>query len=139
MNSIREDIQSMYEDYINDGVEEFLALEYVKSDVYEILTNDNLMNEDLRKWFGKGKTGTSSGGGWDRYGSDGQKLGKCGDGKKGGAYAACLSQEKANKLGPKGRAAFVRRKRAAQKKSGDSKKGGNRSKGKAPTNTKTGA
>ena len=31
------------------------------------------MNEDLRKWFGKGKTGTS-GGGWDRYGSDGQKL-----------------------------------------------------------------
>ena len=63
MNSIREDIQSMYEDYINDGVEEFLALEYVKSDVYEILTNDNLMNEDLSKWFGNGKTGTSSGGG----------------------------------------------------------------------------
>ena len=139
MNSIREDIQSMYEDYINDGVEEFLALEYVKSDVYEILTNDNLMNEDLRKWFGKGKTGTSSGGGWDRYGSDGQKLGKCGDGKEGEAYAACLSKEKANKLGPKGRAAFVRRKRAAQKKAGDTKKGGNRNKGKTPTMSKTGA
>ena len=99
----------------------------------------NVVDEDLRKWLGKGKTGSTSGGGWDRYGSDGQKLGKCGDGKKGDAYAACLSQEKANKLGPKGRAAFVRRKRADQKKSGDTKKGGNRTKGKKPTNSKTGA
>ena len=103
------------------------------------MCSEGVMTEDLRKWFGKGKTGSSGGGGWDRYGSDGQKLGKCGDGKKGGAYAACLSQEKAAKLGPKGRAAFVRRKRAAQKKSGDSKKGGNRTKGKTPTYTKTGA
>ena len=89
--------------------------------------------------FGKGKTGTTSGGGWDRYGSDGQKLGKCGDGKKGGAYAACLSKEKAAKLGPDGRKTFVGRKRRAQKKAGDSKKGGNRTKGKSPTNSKTGA
>ena len=56
------------------------------------------MNEDLRKWFGKA-TGTSSGGGWDRYGSDGKKLGKCGDGKKGGAYAIVYQKEKAAKLG----------------------------------------
>tara|TARA_R100001509_G_scaffold17588_1_gene8838 strand:- start:248 stop:673 length:426 start_codon:yes stop_codon:yes gene_type:complete len=132
-------IKETYESYKTDGVPHTLALEYTISDVYERLVSEGLMNEDLRKWFGKGKTGTSSGGGWDRYGSDGQKLGKCGDGKEGGAYAACLSQEKAAKLGPKGRAAFVRRKRAAQKKSGDAKKGGNRSKGKAPTNTKTGA
>ena len=137
--SFRENIQSAYENYTKDGVEESLALEYVKSDMYEHLIQNNMMTEDLRKWFGKGKTGTASGGGWDRYGSDGQKLGKCGDGKEGDAYAACLSKEKANKLGPKGRAAFVRRKRAAQKKSGDSKKGGNRNKGKAPTNSKTGA
>ena len=47
--------------------------------------------------------------------------------------------EKAKKLGPKGRAAFVRRKRAAQKKAGDTKKGGQRSKGKKPTYAKTGA
>jgi hypothetical protein len=107
--------------------------------MYEHLIQKNMMTEDLRKWFGKGKTGTASGGGWDRYGSDGQKLGKCGDGEEGGAYAACLSKEKANKLGPKGRATFVRRKRAAQKKAGDSKKGGNRNKGKTPTNSKTGA
>ena len=62
----------------------------------------------------------------------------CG-GKEGGAYAACLSAEKARKLGPKGRASFVRRKRAAQKKGGDAKKGKQRSKGKKPTYTKTGA
>lgn len=96
-------------------------------------------NEDLRKWFGGGKTGSSGGGGWDRYGSDGQKLGKCGDGDKGDAYAACLSKEKAAKLGPEGRAAFVRRKRADQKKAGDSKKGGEQSKGQKPTLSKTGA
>lgn len=137
--NLREYIENVYETYINDGVEDSLALEYVKSDMYEHLVQKNMMTEDLRKWFGKGKTGTASGGGWDRYGSDGQKLGKCGDGKEGGAYAACLSKEKANKLGPKGRATFVRRKRAAQKKSGDAKKGGNRTKGKAPTNSKTGA
>jgi len=137
--TIREYIQNTYETYINDGVKNSLAIEYVKSDMYEYLTTENLMNEDLRKWFGKGKTGTASGGGWDRYGSDGQKLGKCGDGKKGGAYAACLSKEKANKLGPDGRKTFVGRKRRAQKKAGDSKKDKNRTKGKSPTNSKTGA
>ena len=98
-----------------------------------------ITNEDLRKWFGKGGAGGTTKGGWDRYGSDGQKLGKCGGGKEGGAYAACLSAEKARKLGPKGRAAFVRRKRADQKKAGDSKKGRQRSKGKKPVMSKTGA
>jgi len=97
------------------------------------------VEEDLRKWFGKGKTGSSTGGGWDRYGTDGQKLGKCGDGKEGDPYAACLSKEKAAKLGPKGRAAFVRRKRADQKKAGDAKKGGETKKGQKPTFSKTGA
>ena len=52
-----------------------------------------ITNEDLRKWFGKGGAGGTTKGGWDRYGSDGQKLGKCGGGKEGGAYAACLSAE----------------------------------------------
>ena len=132
-------IKETYKSYKTDGVPHTLALEYTISDVYETLVSEGLMNEDLRKWFGKGGSGGTSSGGWDRYGSDGQKLGKCGDGKEGGAYAACLSAEKAKKLGPKGRAAFVRRKRAAQKKGGDAKKGGNRTKGKKPTNTKTGA
>ena len=97
------------------------------------------LREDLRKWFGKGKTGSTDGGGWDRYSSTGKKLGKCGDGEEGDAYAACLSKEKAAKLGPKGRASFVNRKRADQKKAGDKKKGGNRTKGKTPTFSKTGA
>lgn len=136
---IKEFIESKFESYSSNGTDSTLCVEFALSDLYEHLCTENLMNEDLRKWFGKGPTGTSSGGGWDRYGSDGQKLGKCGDGKKGGAYAACLSKEKAAKLGPKGRASFVRRKRADQKKSGDAKKGGNRTKGKSPTNSKTGA
>ena len=111
----------------------------IREAITELIDDGTITTEDLRKWFGKGGAGGTTKGGWDRYGSSGQKLGKCGGEKEGGAYAACLSKEKANKLGPKGRAAFVRRKRAAQKKAGDSKKGGNRNKGKAPTNSKTGA
>ena len=99
----------------------------------------SITNEDLRKWFGKGGAGGTTKGGWDRCGSDGQKLGKCGGGKEGGAYAACLSAEKARKLGKKGRAAFVNRKRRDQKKAGDTKKGRQKSKGKKPVMSKTGA
>ena len=92
----------------------------------------SILSEDLGKWFGKGKTG-----GWDRYNTKGEKVGKCGDAEEGEPYVACLSNEKAAKLGPKGRASFVRRKREAQKKSGDAKKGGEQSKGQKPTLVKT--
>ena len=136
---IKEYITNQYTTYLSEGVDSTLAVEYALSDIYEHLKKTNLMTEDLRKWLGKGKTGSTDGGGWDRYGLEGQKLGKCGDGGEGEAYAACLSKEKAAKLGPKGRAAFVRRKRDAQKKAGDTKKGGNRTKGKTPTYSKTGA
>ena len=95
--------------------------------------------EDLRKWFGKGKTGSTTGGGWDRYSTTGEKLGKCGDAEEGEPYSACLSKEKAQKLGKDGIASFVRRKRAAQKKAGDAKKGGEQSKGQTPVFVKTGA
>jgi hypothetical protein len=98
-----------------------------------------IVDENLSQWFKKGGKGGTTAGGWDRYGSDGQKLGKCGGGKKGGAYAACLSAEKARKLGPKGRASFVKRKRAAQKKGGDAKKGGEKSKAQKTIKVKTGA
>jgi hypothetical protein len=94
----------------------------------------NTVEEDLRKWFGSGKTG-----GWDRYNTKGEKVGKCGDAEEGEPYVACLSNEKAAKLGKDGRAAFVKRKRDAQKKSGDAKKGGEKSKGQKPTFVKTGA
>ena len=68
----------------------------IRNNINEIIDENScvfccdITNEDLRKWFGKGKQGGAGGGGWDRYGSDGQKLGKCGDGKEGGAYAVCL-------------------------------------------------
>lgn len=88
-------------------------------------------NEDLRKWFGKGKWGGKGGGGWDRYNSKGERIGKCGAGKEGEAYAACLSSAAASKLGKKGRASFVKRKRAKQNKSGRGEKGSG-GKGKAP-------
>ena len=100
--------------------------------------NAKLMNEDLRDWFGTGGKGGVGGGGWDRYNSSGDRVGKCGDAKEGDAYSACLSKEKAEKLGKEGRAAFVKRKRAAQKKGGDAKKGGEKTKGQKPIKVKTG-
>ncbi len=97
----------------------------------------------LGKWFGKGGKGGTTKGGWDRYNTKGEKIGKCGDAKEGEGYAACLSAEKARKLGKEGRASFVRRKRKAQSKAGDPKKGkgekGETKKSKKPTYVKTGA
>lgn len=98
----------------------------------------DILSEDLRKWFGKGKQGGVGGGGWDRYDTSGNRVGKCGDAKEGEPYSACLSKEKAEKLGKSGRAAFVKRKRAAQNKGGDSKKGGEHTKGQKPIKVKTG-
>ena len=98
----------------------------------------DILNEDLRDWFGTGGKGGVGGGGWDRYNSSGDRIGKCGDAKEGDAYSACLSKEKAEKLGKEGRAAFVKRKRAAQKKGGDAKKGGEKTKGQKAIKVKTG-
>jgi|11_taG_2_1085331.scaffolds.fasta_scaffold25896_2 hypothetical protein len=57
----------------------------------------------LRGWF--------KGGGWDRYDSKGNKLGKCGGRKEGEAKPKCFSKEKAAALGKKGRGSAVRKKR----------------------------
>jgi len=85
------------------------------------------LDEDLAAWFGKGPTGSSTGGGWDRYDSTGKKVGKCGDSKKGSPYAACLGKKYAQRLrskgGKKAIANWVKRKRTAQRKSGHGKKG----------------
>ena len=48
------------------------AKEIVEAELHEILNNP--LNEDLRNWFGKGKTGSKDGGGWDRYNSEGEKV-----------------------------------------------------------------
>jgi|TARA_B110000444_G_scaffold260907_1_gene309884 hypothetical protein len=61
-----------------------------------------VINEDLRAWFGKGKKGGAGGGGWDRYNTKGEKIGKCGDKKPGEGKPKCLSKAKATKLRAKG-------------------------------------
>lgn len=94
-------------------------------------------NSGLGKWFNKESAG--GGPGWDRYNTKGERIGKCGDADEGDAYAACLSRQKAQKLGKEGIAAFVRRKRAAQRKAGRGKKGTSERKGKKPIFVKTGA
>ena len=61
-----------------------------------------LIDEDLRAWFGKGKKGGAGGGGWDRYNTKGERIGKCGDSKKGEGKPKCLSKSKAASLRAKG-------------------------------------
>ena len=58
---------------------------------------EDFLNEDLRAWFGKGKKGGAGGGGWDRYNSKGERVGKCGDGE-GKGKPKCLSKSAAAKL-----------------------------------------
>ena len=52
-------------------------------EILESIIDDNtcifckeIVDEDLRKWFGKGGGGGAGGGGWDRYSSTGERLGK---------------------------------------------------------------
>ena len=101
--------------------------------------NEVYKDSGLGDWFGKGGGGGVEKGGWDRYNASGDRIGKCGDAPEGAAYSACLSAEKAKQLGKEGRAKFVRRKRDAQKKSGDKAKGGESKKGQKPVMVKTGA
>ena len=60
------------------------------------------LDEDLKSWFGKGKKGGAGGGGWDRYNTKGERIGKCGDSKKGEGKPKCLSKSKAASLRAKG-------------------------------------
>ena len=90
----------------------------------------------LGKWFNKESAG--GGPGWDRYNTKGEKVGKCGDADEGDAYSACLSRQKAEKLGKENVGKFVRRKRVAQRKAGRGKKGEVKGKGKKPVYVKTG-
>ena len=68
------------------------------------------VSEDLRKWFGSGPEGGKGGGGWDRYNTKGERIGKCARGE-GEGKPKCLSNEKAAKMSKAERAAAVRRKR----------------------------
>lgn len=87
--------------------------------ITDIAKNDEVyesINEDLRAWFGKGKKGGAGGGGWDRYNTNGERVGKCGDSKKGEGKPKCLSKSRAASLrssgGKKAIANAVKRKKA---------------------------
>lgn len=74
--------------------------------------------EDLRKWFGDGPEG-----GWDRYNTKGEKVGKCAR-EPGEPKPKCLSNEKAAKMGKKKIAAAVKAKRREDPVADRSGKGG---------------
>ena len=65
------------------------------------------VNEDLRAWFGKGKKGGAGGGGWDRYNTKGERIGKCGDAKPNEGKPKCLSKSRAASLRAKGGKAAI--------------------------------
>ena len=52
----------------------------------------------LGRWFDKGGEGGTTKGGWDRYNTKGEKIGKCGDAKESEGKPKCLSAEKAKKM-----------------------------------------
>ena len=79
-----------------------IAVLYGGKKLYDYFTDEEPeVTEDLRAWFGKGKKGGAGGGGWDRYNSKGERVGKCGDGK-GKGKPKCLSKSAAAKLRNKG-------------------------------------
>jgi hypothetical protein len=86
-------------------------------------TRVGMAYEDLRKWFGTGGEGGVGGGGWDRYNTKGERIGKCardpGEGKP-----KCLSKEKASKMSKDEIASAVRRKRKEDPVADRSGKGG---------------
>jgi hypothetical protein len=98
--------------------------------------NEVYKDSGLGKWFHKQSATKEPG--WDRYNSAGKRVGKCGDAEEGESYSACLSKQKAQKLGKEGIGSFVKRKRGAQSEAGRGKKGTG-SKGKKPIFVETGA
>ena len=76
--------------------------------------NEVYKKSGLGKWFHSQSAGGEPG--WDRYNTQGEKIGKCGDKKPGEGKPKCLSRQKAAKLrsqgGKKAIANAVRRKRA---------------------------
>ena len=98
--------------------------------------NEVYKDSGLGKWFHKQSATKEPG--WDRYNTVGKRVGKCGDAKEGESYSACLSKQKAKKLGKEGISSFVKRKREAQSEAGRAEKGTG-TKGKKPIFVKTGA
>ena len=68
------------------------------------MDDSDILTDDLRAWFGKGKKGGVGGGGWDRYNTKGERIGKCAAPERGAREGKpkCLSKEKAAQLRAKG-------------------------------------
>ena len=98
----------------------YIAKSGMRRNTYKIVAED--INEKvykdsgLGKWFGSGGKGGAGGGGWDRYNTKGERIGKCGDAKAAEGKPKCLSKAKAAKLraqgGKKAIANAVKRKKA---------------------------
>ena len=73
----------------------------------EFICECHSLNENLRAWFGKGKKGGAGGGGWDRYNTKGERIGKCGDAKPNEGKPKCLSKSRAASLRAKGGKAAI--------------------------------
>ena len=93
-----------FEQSVFESEDEYLAINFIRKN-YDALNTCDLHESNhsgLRAWFGKGKKGGAGGGGWDRYNSKGERIGKCGDRKPGEAKPKCLSKARAASLRAKG-------------------------------------
>jgi hypothetical protein len=112
--------ETMFESTSKENALTFLQQNYTNLNSCEY--HDSMLESShagLRAWFGKGKKGGAGGGGWDRYNTKGERIGKCGDRKAGEGKPKCLSKARAASLrrkgGKKAIAAAVRRKRSKDK------------------------
>ena len=110
-----------FEQSVFETEDESMAINFIRKN-YDALNTCELHeshHSGLRAWFGKGKKGGAGGGGWDRYNTKGERIGKCGDRKKGEGKQKCLSKARAASQrasgGKKAIAAAVRRKRKKDK------------------------
>ena len=93
---------------IKETIEFAQDLNALMKGMEEDLSNrEKEIEENLRAWFGKGKKGGAGGGGWDRYNTKGERIGKCGDSKKGEGKPKCLSKIRAASLRAKGGKAAI--------------------------------
>ena len=110
-----------FQESVFESTDESLAINFIRKNYDDLNTCDlhESHHSGLRAWFGKGKKGGAGGGGWDRYNTKGERIGKCGDRKKGEGKPKCLSKARAASLrasgGKKAIAAAVRRKRRKDK------------------------
>jgi len=103
IKDLRDKIKDLSDGNMNETIEfaqDFQAL--LRGMDNDLANREKEIEENLRAWFGKGKKGGAGGGGWDRYNTKGERIGKCGDSKKGEGKPKCLSKSRAASLRAKG-------------------------------------